>query len=85
MTSDPARCYRGPTGCWEQAVSRGAPRRMLHALYQPRVTVIGGSAASCLPLFADGPRRPLARSAEYAVTSRHVTLSATPPVPRRGG
>lgn len=114
VTSDPARCYCGLTGCWEQAASRGALQRMLrarlgedhpgsetlrygseaaatdpavrrifteygasvgrglaalHALHQPRITVIGGSAASCLPLFADVLVRSLARSAPYAVPS----------------
>ncbi|MFD7710535.1 ROK family protein [Streptomyces sp. NPDC059786] len=39
----------------------------LHAVYQPRVTVIGGSAASCLPLFADGLNQSLTRSAAYTV------------------
>ncbi|WAP54000.1 ROK family protein [Streptomyces sp. S465] len=112
VTDDPARCYCGLTGCWEQAASRSALQRMLaarlgdgppgrrtleqgvraartdpavrevftaygtllgrglaalHALYQPRVTVLGGSAATCLPLFAEGMRRALRRSPEYDV------------------
>lgn len=39
----------------------------LHTLWQPRVTVIGGSAAICLPLIAEDLRRGLECSAEFAV------------------
>ncbi|MFJ6690546.1 ROK family protein [Streptomyces sp. NPDC091294] len=42
----------------------------LHALYQPELTVIGGSAASCLSLFAAGMNQALQRSAPFAVPTR---------------
>jgi glucokinase len=47
------------------AVGRGLAA--LHTLWQPRVTVIGGSAAVCLPLIRDDLDRALARSEDYHV------------------
>jgi len=112
ITSDPARCYCGLTGCFEQAASRTTLQRRLseamggvaadrgliaeamtraqdddrvravfheyavavgrglaalHTLWQPRVTVIGGSAAVCLPLIHDEVLRTLERSEDYRV------------------
>lgn len=47
------------------AVGRGLAA--LHTLWQPRVTVIGGSAAVCFPLIRDDLYRALGRSEDYTV------------------
>jgi glucokinase len=47
------------------AVGRGLAA--LHTLWQPRVTVIGGSAAVCLPLIREDVLRQLDRSEDYRV------------------
>lgn len=47
------------------AVGRGLAA--LHTIWQPRVTVIGGSAAACFPLIRDDLYRALDRSADYRV------------------
>ena len=47
------------------AVGRGLAS--LHTVYQPRVTVIGGSAAACLPLIQDDILATLSRSTEFYV------------------
>lgn len=47
------------------AVGRGLAA--LHTLWQPRMTVIGGSAAVCFPLIRDDLYRALGRSEDYAV------------------
>lgn len=47
------------------AVARGLGA--LHSLYQPHATVIGGSAAVCLPLIIDDLYRGLQRSPEFSV------------------
>ncbi|CAL9674991.1 ROK family protein [Streptomyces sp. enrichment culture] len=51
----------------EYGVLVGRGLAALHALYQPEVTVIGGSAAPCLPLFAEGMGRSLRRSGPFTV------------------
>ncbi|WP_030827275.1 ROK family protein [Streptomyces hygroscopicus] len=51
----------------EYGILVGRGLAVLHALYQPRVTVIGGSAATCLPWFAAGLNQSLRRSREYTV------------------
>lgn len=47
------------------AVGRGLAS--LHTVYQPRVTVIGGSAAVCLPIIQDKILATLSRSNEFYV------------------
>ncbi|MBO0880201.1 MAG: ROK family protein [Mycobacterium sp.] len=48
-----------------RAVGRGLVT--LHTLYQPRTTVIGGSAATCFTLFEHGIREALRRAPEFEV------------------
>jgi glucokinase len=48
-----------------RAVGRGLAT--LHTLFQPRVTVLGGSASVCLPLFAEGMQEALYRAPGYDV------------------
>jgi glucokinase len=47
------------------AVGRGLAS--LHTVYQPTVTVIGGSAAVCFPLIEEGIHRALERSTDFMV------------------
>jgi glucokinase len=51
----------------DYAVAVGRGLAALHTLWQPRVTVIGGSAAICLPLIHDDVLRALDRSEDYRV------------------
>jgi len=51
----------------DYAVSVGRGLAALHSLWQPRVTVIGGSAAVCLPIIRDDLLRALERSEDYEV------------------
>ncbi|PYY38350.1 MULTISPECIES: ROK family protein [unclassified Curtobacterium] len=51
----------------EYAVSVGRGLAALHTLWQPRVTVLGGSAAVCLPLIRDDVLTALDRSEDYRV------------------
>jgi glucokinase len=48
-----------------QLVGRGLS--VLHSLYRPEVTVLGGSAADYFPMFVDGMQQALTRHAEFAV------------------
>jgi len=40
---------------------------VLHSLYRPDVTILGGSAADYLPMFMDGMQQAMARQPEFAV------------------
>ena len=51
----------------DYAVSVGRGLAALHSLWQPRVTVIGGSAAVCLPIIRDDLLTALERSEDYEV------------------
>ncbi|OII34079.1 hypothetical protein BIV02_08335 [Curtobacterium sp. MMLR14_014] len=51
----------------DYAVSVGRGLAALHSLWQPRVTVIGGSAAVCLPIIRDDLLGALERSEDYEV------------------
>jgi glucokinase len=51
----------------EYAAAVGRGLASLHTVYQPTVTVIGGSAAVCFPLLEDGIHRALERSTDYMV------------------
>lgn len=51
----------------EYAVAVGRGLAALHTLWQPRVTVLGGSAAACLPLIREDLLRQLDRSEDYRV------------------
>lgn len=42
---------------------------VLHSLYRPEVTLLGGTAAACLGLFADGLADTLARASGFAVAA----------------
>jgi len=48
-----------------QLVGRGLS--VLHSLYRPEVTILGGSAADYLPMFIDGMRHDLTRHPEFAI------------------
>jgi glucokinase len=51
----------------DYAVAVGRGLAALHTLWQPRVTVLGGSAAICLPLIREDLLRTLDRSEDYRV------------------
>jgi len=51
----------------DYAVAVGRGLAALHTLWQPRVTVLGGSAAVCLPLIREDVLRQLDRSEDYRV------------------
>jgi glucokinase len=48
-----------------QLVGRGLS--VLHSLYRPEVTILGGSAADYLPMFMEGMQEAMKRHAEFAV------------------